>query len=428
VRIIQLTPGTGQFYCGSCLRDTALVRSLRAKGHEVLMVPLYLPLVTDEPLANQEVPIFLSGISVFLEQKFPAFRHSPDWLNRVLSSPTLLRFCAGLAGMTSANQLGESAVSMLQGKESRQAQEVERLITWLRTQPAPDVICLSNSLLGGLARRLKEEFQVPIVCTLQGEDSFLDGLPAPYRQQSWELLARRCAEMDHFIAVSRYFGDSMRTRLGLPAERVTVVCPGIAVADFSRATVPPDPPVIGYLARMHHGKGLGTLVDAFLQLKEWNRVPGLRLRIAGAKTRSDNRLVNSLQRRLAPVSRDVEFLPNLDRQAKLEFLQGVTVFSVPATYGEAFGLYLLEAWASGIPVVQPRHGAFPELLAKTGGGLLCEPDAPGALAEAVQQLLLDPAKARQLGDAGYRAVHQEFTIETMTGKIEAVLHKAINAS
>ena len=112
MRILQLTPGTGNFYCGNCLRDNALVRGLRAKGHEVLMVPLYLPLVTDEPAENENAPIFLGGISMFLEQKFPAFRHMPEWLNRILSSSMLLRMAANLAGMTSAAQLGEATIAM----------------------------------------------------------------------------------------------------------------------------------------------------------------------------------------------------------------------------------------------------------------------------------------------------------------------------
>lgn len=427
MRILQLTPGTGNFYCGSCLRDNALVRGLRAKGHDVLMVPLYLPLVTDEPAENDNSPIFLGGISMFLEQKVPAFRHMPEWLNRILSSSMLLRMAANLAGMTSATQLGEATVAMLQSEPNRQAQEVERLIAWLRKQHPPDVICMSNSLLGGLARPLKEEFKVPIVCSLQGEDSFLDALPEPFRAQAWELLAKRCSEMDHFIAVSQYFGDSMRTRLKLPAEKVTVIYPGIAMDGFKQTSARPNPPVVAYLARIHPSKGLGTLADAFLKLKGWNRVPGLRLRVAGAMAGKDSQFAANVQRRLSQFSNDVEFLPNLEREKKLEFLRSATVFSVPATYGEAFGIYLLEAWASGVPVVQPRHAAFPELLARTGGGLLCEPDNPTALAEALQQLLLDPAKASELGEAGRKSV-QQFTAETMTEQTEALLRELVHAA
>ena len=405
MRILQLTPGTGNFYCGSCLRDNALVRGLRARGHEVLMVPLYLPLVTDEPSVTGDTPIFLSGLSVFLGRQFPV----PGWLDRALSSPALLRQAARLTGLTRAKDLGVAAVEMLRG-ESR---EIDRLLAWLRTQPEPDVVCLSNSLLSGLARH----FRAPVVCTLQGEDGFLDGLPEPYRQQAWELLAQRCGGIKHFIAVSEYFGEQMRGRLGLPAERVSVVPPGITVADFAPTTV--TAPVVGYLARMHRAKGLDLLADAFLRVN----VPGARLRIAGAMTGCDKPLVKLLRRKLGARA---DFLPNLDRVAKQEFLRGLSVFSVPAP-GEAFGMYVLEALASGVPVVQPRAGAFPELIAATGGGILCEPNDPAALAAGLEELLRDPARARQLGAAGRQAVAEKFSNEAMSRQVEGILGKVIHA-
>ncbi len=441
MRIVQLTPGTGNFYCGSCLRDNALVRGLRDRGHDTLMVPLYLPLLVDEPSASAGTPIFLSGLSVYLSHKFPV----PGWLDRALSAPPLLRLAAGLVSLTSPRQLGESAVAMLQPDAAHA--ELGRLIAWLHSQPAPDVICLSNSLLTGLAARLQREFRVPVVCTLQGEDSFLDALPAPYRQRSWELLAQRCAGIDHFIAVSRYFADVMTKRLNLPAGRVSVVHPGIDVDEFhsgpgvspvrfsnrglvrtgnSRAGRPghypadASQPVIGFLARMHPAKGLDTLVEAFLQLK----TPGARLRIAGAVTSQDKKFVGSLRRKLGDRA---EFFPNLDRAAKADFLRRLTVFSVPATYGEAFGLYVLEAQAAGVPVVQPRHGAFPEVLAATGGGLLCAPNQPAALAAALDELLANPARARQLAAAGHRAVQEKFSLAAMVENTAAILQKATHA-
>lgn len=427
MRILQLTPGTGNFHCGSCCRDNSLVRGLRARGHAVTMVPLYLPLVTDTPAENQEIPIFLGGISMFLEQKFPLFRHTPKWLSRALSAPAVLGLAANLAGMTSARQLGEAAVAMLHSTPERQAPEVERLVTWLRSQPPPDVICLSNSLLGGLVQCLKATFKVPIVSTWQGEDSFLDGLPEPYRGQAWALLAQRCAEMDHFIAVSDYYADHMRRRLNVPAGKVTRVYPGIDIGDFQPVPTPPAPPVLLYLARYTPAKGLGTLVDAFLQLKQRNRVPGLRLRVGGAMVGEDKRYADSLKQRLKQFRHEVEFCPNLARAEKIEFLRTGTVLSVPATYGEAFGLYLLEAWASGVPVVQPRHGAFPELIERTGGGLLCAPDEPAALADTLESLLLDPAKIRSLGEAGRSGV-RAFTVETMAEQTETVLKEVVHAA
>ena len=423
MRIIQLTPGTGNFHCGSCLHDRALVRALRVRGHDALMVPLYLPFVAEDPATSADAPIFLSGLSVFLAQKFSALRRVPDWANRVLRSPVLLRQVARLAGMTSPRDLGASTISMLQGENGQQVGELDRLVEWLRTQAPPDVLCLSNSLLGGMAHRLKAQLRCPIVCSLQGEDSFLDGLPEPYRRQAWELLAQRCTELDHSIAVSHYFGDLMRGRLGLDPTRISVVYPGIAVQDFTPALTPPVIPTIGYLARMHPTKGLGLLVDAFIHLKKENCIPGLRLRIAGAKTGADEKYVQEQGQKLAAqlLQADVDWLPNLDLPAKTEFLRSLTVFSVPATYGEAFGLYVLEALAAGVPVVQPRHGAFPEVLALTGGGLLCEPDDPLALAEKLRELLLNLARARQLGAAGRATVQKKFTVEVMAQKTEQIL-------
>ena len=430
MRIVQLTPGTGNFYCGSCLHDNALVRALRARGHDALMVPLYLPFVTEDEAAPADTPIFLGGLSVFLAQKFPHLRRIPAWLNRLFSSPVLLRQIARLAGLTSARDLGESTLSMLRGEHGRQAGELERLLEWLRPLPQPDVICLSNSLLAGMAARLKQEFHCPVVCTLQGEASFLDDLTEPYRQPAWDLLAQRAAEVDHFITVSGYFGDLMRARLGLDASRVTVIYPGIAVENFAPTITQPTVSTIGYLARMHPTKGLATLVDAFLLLQKENAIPGLRLRIAGAKTGSDEHFVSQLAQKIARAGQSaaVDWLPNLDRAAKAEFLRSLSVFSVPATYGEAFGLYVIEAFASGVPVVQPRHGAFPEILAATGGGMLCGPDDPAALAAALRDLLLNPARARQLGATGRAAVCAQFTIEVMAQKTELLLQSVCSHS
>jgi glycosyltransferase involved in cell wall biosynthesis len=287
------------------------------------------------------------------------------------------------------------------------------------------VICLSNALLIGFARRLKAEFQAPVVCMLQGEDTFLDALPESQRIVTWQALAERAAEADLFVAPTHYFGNRMRERLVLPADRVRIVHNGINLDGFeveSRMTDQPstlDPwpstPVLGYFARMCREKGLDTLIDAFIVLRQRDRVKNLKFRIGGGCGPSDKSFVDSLRERLKAKGGlgDVEFHPNLDRAGKQAFLRSLSVFSVPALYGEAFGLYLIEALASGVPVVQPRHAAFPELIEATGGGVLCEPGNVNSLADTVEQLLLSPEKARQLGEAGRRAVQEKFSAEAM---------------
>lgn len=427
MNIIQITPGAGGMYCGNCFRDNALVSALRKLGHSTLMVPLYLPMTLDEEDQSADTPIFFSGISVYLEQKSAWFRTMPDWLHRWLASPALLKWAAGRAAKTRAEDVGDLTLSMLRGEEGNQARELDSLIEWLKTQAGPDVVCLSNALLIGMVRKIKQELRVPVICMLQGEDSFLEALPNPQRDAAWRTLAQRAAEVDLFVAPSRYFGELMRQRLGLPAERLRFVYNGINLDPYTPSSAPESKPVIGYFARMCREKGLELLIDAFLVLKRRKRAPEARLRVGGGLGPSDRAFVNELRRRLvsAGCAQDVEFCPNLDRAAKIEFLRGLTLFSTPAIYSEAFGLYVIEAMAAGVPVVQPRHAAFPEIVELTGGGLLCAPEDPEALAAAWEQLLLDPARARALGEAGARSIRESFSVEMMAAKMLEVFEQAL---
>jgi len=443
VNLIQITPGAGGMYCGNCLRDNALVAELRRLGHDVLLLPMYLPLNLDERDESAGTPVFFGGINVYLEQKFPAFRNAPNWLRRWLASPALLRWATGRAAKTRPEEVGELTISMLRGEEGNQARELEELIRWLRTQPRPEVVCLSNALLIGLARRLKREWGSRIVCLLGGEDSFLDALPTNHRDPAWQTLAARATDVDQFVAPSRYFADLMLRRLGLPAGRAVVIPNGINLEGYQdgelnpadhatpdRPSPIPDPhsPVLGYFARMCPEKGLDLLVDAYLILRRRDAGKPLRLRIGGSCGPADEPFVQSLRRKLAAagVLAEVEFCPNLDRAAKIVFLRSLSVFSVPARCGEAFGLYLIEAMAAGVPVVQPRHAAFPEIIEATGGGVLCEPGSPEALAAAIKGLLRNPGHARELGEAGRSAVWQDFTIHRMAERLLAACQPTAN--
>ena len=426
MNLTLLTPGTGYFYCGTCLRDHMLTRELRRLGHEALMVPLYLPLVLETDARDTEAyGPFMGGINLYLQQTSPLFRRTPRWIDRLLDSRALLRWASRRTGMTRARDLGRITISMLQGEEGRQVKELNRLVHWLEREHRGGVVCLSNCLLAGLARQIRKRLGVPVICTLQGEDSFLDGLEQPYRDQAWQILADRCVEIDAFISVSRYYGDLMTRRLGLAPERVHVVLNGIDLEGFGPADKPPTPPVLGYLARMCPAKGLGTLVDAFLILKRSDPLRNLKLHIGGAVTRPDEPFVRSLQQRLegAGLLPDVTITPNLDRRAKLALLRNLSVFSVPATYGEAFGLYVLEALASGVPTVQPRHGAFEELLGATGGGMLCEPDDPAALARAIEDLLHDEDRRRALAEQGRTNVLEHFGADRMARQVAEICTK-----
>ena len=431
MNIALLTPGTGSYHCGVCMRDNALAKDIIRMGHGALLLPMYLPLTLDEDAASPGAPIFFGGVSTFLREKMPLLRHMPRWMDRMLSARWLLKLLAGRAAKTGGPAVASMTISMLRGEEGKQAGEIEEVIAWLRTAfdgKPPDAVWLSTALQAGLARRIRAGLNVPVIGFLQGEDTFLDGL-GKRAPEVWALLAERMRDADLWIAPSRYFAQQMAQRMNWSREdaarRNRVIPNGIAIEEPALAVSPrSDAPVIGYLARFIPGKGLGVLVDAFITMKRRGRVPRLRLRCAGSMTADDARYVGTLRTKLeaAGWAADVEFLPNVSRAEKMEFLRGLDVFTVPAISSEAFGLYVIEALAAGVPVVQPRVFAFPEIVEATGGGVVYEPGSSAeenatALADALEGLLRDPERARSLGRAGREAVRRSHSMGAMAAAI-----------
>jgi len=436
MRILLLTPGTGNFLCGSCLRDNQLALSLCALGHDAVLAPLYLPFALEEHSRASDsgvaappvhdLAIHMGGINVYLQQKLPALRHLPRFVRDRLDSPGLLRFVSRRANMTDASGHGPMTLSMVQGEHGRQREELRRLVEWARTLGRIDAVLLSNVMLAGLARELRVALECPIFSTLQGEAPFLDHLDREHSTRCWAVLGERARELDGVLPVSHYTANLMTERLGLDPARVHVVWNGIDLEGFA----PPNlegleraagGPTIGYVARMCRDKGLPLLLDAFERVKA--ELPTARLVAAGAVWNEDRALVEELRARVVErgFGADVELVGPVSRDAKLALLRRCDVFSVPACYGESFGLYLLEAWASGVPCVQPRHGAFPELLEATGGGLLVEPNDSAALAEGLLTLLRDPDRARQLGAGAATVVAERLHATQMARDVARVL-------
>jgi glycosyltransferase involved in cell wall biosynthesis len=417
VKIVFLTPGTGSYYCGACMRDNALARELHRAGHDVTIMPMYLPLMIDDTMLEglDRIPIFFGGINVYLQQKLSFFRNTPAIIDRLLNSRGLLRWAARHSHMTSAREHGEMTLEMLHVETSRFRKEWDKLLDWLEQSSKPDVVCLSNALLAGFAAELKQRFGSPVVLFFQGEDTFLDGLPEPYRTKCWSALAKQLPASDVLIAPSRFYAEFIRGRLGFAAGSIEIVHNGIPLDGYAPATTPPASPTIGYLARMCREKGLEVLVDAFIFLAHELGDNGTRLKIAGAATVGDQHLIDDLKRRItaAGLASRVEWSPNLSRDEKIAFLRSLTLFSVPAVYAEAFGLYLIEAMACGIPVVQPDAAAFSEIVAATGGGICVRPHDSEALARGWQQLLGNAEQREKLGRAGRLSVEKQFSASKM---------------
>ena len=422
MNIIQITPGAGNMYCGNCFRDNALVAALRKDGHEVTMVPLYLPLMLDEEIQTDGTPIFYNGVNIYLEQKSPLYRNAPNWVHRLVGSERLLHLASSRMGKTNAADVGEITLSMLRGEDGHQARELAQLIDWLKTQPKPDVICLSNCMLLGLARQLKEALGAPVVCMLQNEAPYIDNMAEELRGPVWELMAESAREVEYFIAPSKFYAAQMRGKLKLVYARVSVIHNGINHTGYTAEPVAPNPPVIGFFARLCKDKGLDTLIDAFIKLKAANSIPQLRLKIGGGCRPMDEPFVERMRARLhaKALLGDVEFHPNLSREAKQDFLKSLSVLSVPAQFGESFGFYIIEAMAAGVPVVQPRCASFPELVEATGGGICYKHDGPESLADAIEKMLHNPTEAKALGLKAREAVREQFSIERMADEMAAL--------
>jgi glycosyltransferase involved in cell wall biosynthesis len=422
VRILQITAGAAGMYCGSCLRDNGLATALRARGHDVLLQPLYTPTRPDEANVSAERVLF-GGVSVYLEQHFPMFRHTPAFLDRVWDSAAVLRMASKRQIKIDPADLGEMTVSMLRGRAGYQAKEIGKMLSWLEREPPFDLVDLPNALLISLAGPIREKLGLPVVCTMQGEDLFLDGLREPWRGQAMALIRGALGDVDLFVAVSDYYATFMAGYLGIARDRIRIVPLGIRVDGYTLAPHRTSPPyTIGYFARIAPEKGLHVLAEAYRRLRARPGVPPTRL-LAGGFLRDEKReYLNGIERDLATwgLAGEFEYAGAPDRDGKIRLLQSMDVMSAPAPYAEPKGIFVLEAMAAGVPVVQPRRGTFTEMIERTGGGLLVPPDDPDALADALLALLTDRPRAAALARAAAEGVRQHYHVDGMAQAAEAV--------
>jgi glycosyltransferase involved in cell wall biosynthesis len=430
MNILSITAGAADMFCGSCLRDNALAAALLARGHQVTLLPVYTPTVTDEPNMSGG-RVFFGGISVYLQQHVAIFRYTPWLLDRLWDAPSVIKRFATGAIQVDPRLLGALTVSTLQGEGGYQRKEVEKLVHFLAGEPRPDVVNLPNSMLIALAAPIRRALQRPIVVTLQGDDLFLDGLPEPYKSQAIDLIRRQVPEVDVFVSVSDYYTEYMADYLRIPRDRLRTVPLGINVKDFAGcAPLKRDPFTIGYFARVAPEKGLHNLAEAYRILRQERGLPPSRLVAAGYLGADNRSYLDGVERALAShgLGSEFQYSGTLDRTAKATFLQSLDVLSVPSGYHEPKGLYLLEAMASGVPVVEPAHGAFPEILQRTEGGLLAKSEQPGDVADAIMQVWRDPAGAAAMGARGAAGVRRAYTMEQMTDRMLDVYRDARGAA
>ncbi|MGW8314557.1 MAG: glycosyltransferase family 4 protein [Bacteroidales bacterium] len=428
---MHIIPGSGgSFYCGNCLRDSKYVEALRKSDHQVVKLPMYLPLFSDEHDLSREIPVFYGAISIYLKQQFPVFRRAPVWFDNMLNSKPMLKLAAKFAGSTRAKGLEEMTVSMLLGEEGQQKEELDRMVDWIVENCDPDVIHLSNALLLGLAHQLSERLNVPVISSLQDEDVWVDVMKPSARDHVWKLMADKAESVHSFIAVSEFYAGEMKQKMDLPGPKLKSVHIGVDPEDYTFVPAGEKKRKIGYVSRMCHENGLDILVDAFILLKQKKGFEDVELVLTGGSTGDDRKFLADIRARLKQHSLldQVDFHEEFEEEGLRRFMEKVSVVSVPVRNGEAFGIYLLECMVSGVPVVQPALGAFPEIVGLSGGGTIYQNNTPEALAEALGELLGDPEKLDRLSREGAAGVKAHFHIDIQAERMVEVYRQAIESA
>ena len=412
MKVAYITAGAAGMYCGTCIHDNTIATVLKKQGHNVALIPTYTPTRTDEANVSLE-RVFFGGVNVYLQQKLSIFRHTPWSFDRLLDNPRLLNGLARFSSSTDARDLGQLTVSMLLAEQGHQKKELAKLVKWLAEENRPDIVYLTNSMLVGFTREIKKALDVPVICALQGEDMFLQDLIEPYKTEALNLLQERATEADGFVAPCQYYAQFMADAyLNLPVDKIDVVPLGLNMDGHGRSAEKPEPPpfIIGYLARICPEKGLHILVDAFRMVAEVLGANNVQLHVAGYLGKKDEPYFEELGNQIQDYGLSDSFVHygEVTRTQKIDFLNRLHVFSVPTVYRESKGLSIIEALANGVPVVQPRHGTFPEMIGATKGGILVEPESAEAVARGIMELLNDADRREHLGKTGQVNVHQNF--------------------
>jgi len=422
LKIAHIIPGSGgSFYCGNCLRDSKYFDALRKMGHDVVKIPMYLPIFSDEHDLN-EVPVFYGAVSIYLKQLMPLFRKAPAWVDNLLNSKPMLKYAASKAGSTRAKGLEEMTISMLQGERGRQHEELERMTDWMKDHFKPDVVHLSNALLLGLTRKLKEKLNVPVVCSLQDEDVWVDIMSAQNRKRVWDLMAENAEYVDRFISVSRYYAAFSAEKMKISPDKISSIHIGVDPSGYEYRNSREKGRAIGYISRMCPENGLDILADAFILLKKQKGYDDLKLIITGGQTGDDKPYLKHIRKRLnkSGLLSAVDFHKDFEGLGRKAFFAKASVISVPVRNGEAFGIYIAESLASGIPVVQPALGAFPEVLATTGGGVIYGENSPEVLSDALKQLLDDPVRLMRLSEVARKGAEKYLSINELAKELVEV--------
>ncbi len=420
MKILFLITSPGdQYYCGNCVRDDFLASALRESGEDVIVMPLYLPL--DQMQTDTEV--FFPATSYYVADALFGEKPMPAWLDSFLSRKAFLDLAASLAGSTSAGGMEGMTLSMIKGEGRAFRDRMEGVLEFIEKE-RPDIIHIPTTMLTGVARLIRERFPIPIVCSVQDEEIWIDELKGGDASRAWQGIRDNARWIDSFVTTSVFYMHKAQS-LGMPfAGQMHLLHPGVNLEKYHCPTYPADP-TIGFNYRMNSLDGLDTLVDAFIRLKKKDSIPNLRLYIGGGHTSLERKFLSGIRRKLSPYKEWVTFQKGYTQRRHFEFYREVSVVCVPIKFDESIGLYLPEAFAAGRPVVEPDRGSFREI---TGGaGILYDPSVPEALDEALERIFLSGSLMGELRQKALQRARDTFNSTRLASEIKEVYQNAINS-
>jgi len=428
MKIVYLITGSGgSFYCANCYRDMLYVKAIRkVPGTKAKAIPLYLPPDKEINSKNElDTHVFFGAISMFLREKVRIFRNMPMFLEKFFDLKPFLKLAASLAGTTRSQGFEDLTLNMIKGDNTFRKDEVKRLINYINTEGNPDVIHLSNALILGLARQIKKRMDVKIVCSLLNEDDWINDMSESYQSKAWKMIAAESVYVDAFVTPSRYSKEQFISQTGVKGDNIHIIPLGFDAPDPDKSKDQSRPPAIGYFCRVSEHNGFDKLVDAFIEIKSSNIIPGLILNVCGGYTADDKPFISKQIKKIREYGfqKSIKIYPEFVGNKKAEFFTDVDVISVPVRKYDGYGLYVLEANAAGVPVVQPATGAFPEILEITGGGIIYSPDTISELSKSMVKVLTDHELRKKLAETGSVKVRSELSLDKMSDGLSEVYSK-----
>jgi glycosyltransferase involved in cell wall biosynthesis len=429
MKIVYLITGSGgSFYCGNCYRDMLYVRAIRrVQGIKAEAIPLYLP--PDRNSTGNEIDnhVFFGAISLYLREKVPFLNKMPEFFDKILDNQPMLKLASNYAGTTRTEGLEDLTLHMIEGDNAFRKHEVDRLVSYLTRNEKPDIIHLSNALVIGLARQIKRRMDVKIVCSLLNEDDWIDEMVEPFRSKAWKMIAAEASHIDTFITPSNYYRELFVQKTGVPEKNIQIVPLGFDSGSESVGRENIYSPSVGYLCRINYMNGFDKIVDAFIKLKSGETFKNLSLHVCGGYTGDDKPFIRKQIKKIRDhgYESSVKIYPEFQGNAKLEFFANIDIMSVPVRKHDGYGLYILEANAAGVPVVQPATGAFPEIVEKTNGGIIYTPDTVQDLSLNLDKLLVDKDLRRRLGADGMKGVSENLSLEKMSSNLSDIYNNTI---